>query len=270
MNIGDYLNRIQYHGPTEPTLETLTGLHQAYLLNVTYENLDIHLGRTLPLDERATFEKIVTRRRGGWCYEMNGLFAWGLRQLGFSVTLLASAVNRAAQGDKAERNHLISLVQLDRPYLVDVGFGNGFLRPLPLEPGPYQQDFLDYRLDFDGQRWQFTNHAYGGAGYDFTLDPRQIADFAERCHYLQTSPESGFVRVVVCHRFLPGRLISLRGLVLRTVTEGGAYDETIEDEAAYRQVLNERFDLFLPDAEQSKLWEICYRKHQEFLQQQNS
>jgi N-hydroxyarylamine O-acetyltransferase len=270
MKIGAYLDRIHFQGDVEPTLETLVGLHQAHLLNISYENLDIHLGRTLPLDEQAMFDKIVTWRRGGWCYEMNGLFAWALRQLGFSVTLLASAVNRAAQGDNAERNHLISLVQLDRPYLVDVGFGNGFLRPLPLEPGRYQQGFLDYKLDYDGQRWQFTNHAYGGPGYDFTLEPRQLPDFADTCHYLQTSPESGFVRVVVCHRFLRGSLISLRGLVLRTISEAGAYDETIEDEAAYRRVLKERFDLHLPDAEQSKLWEIARRKHQEFLQQQGS
>jgi len=213
------------------------------------------------------FDKMVTGRRGGWCYEMNGLFAWALRELGFSVTLLSSAVNREVQGDNAERNHLVLLVQLERPYLVDVGFGNGFLHPLPLEPGVHRQGFLDYQLAYRDGRWTFANHAYGGPGYDFTLQPHRLADFAGKSHELQTSPESGFVRVVVCHRFAPEGLLSLRGAILRTVTAAGARDETIEDEGAYHRLLRERFDLNLPEAEVSRLWQIVWQKHLEFVQQ---
>src|SRR5262249_39813398 len=131
MQLNDYLARIGYTDSPAVNLETLTALHRAHLLKITYENLDIHLGRYLTLDERAIFEKIVTNRRGGWCYEMNGLFAWALREMGFSVRLMASAVNRVVNGDGAERGHLILLVEIDRPYLADVGFGNGFLTPLP-------------------------------------------------------------------------------------------------------------------------------------------
>ncbi len=270
MEIDAYLERINYRGKRTPTLETLNALHKAHLLAISYENLDIHLGRRLTLDANDIFEKIVTRQRGGWCFEMNGLFAWALRELGFSVTLLASAVGRETAGDKAERNHLILLVQLERPYLVDVGFGNGIIYPLPLEVGTYQQSYLDYKLTSADGEWHFTNHAYGGPGFDFNLQPRQMSDFAERCHYLQTSPESGFVRVVVCHRFTPQGMMSLRGAVLRTISEAGAHNETIEDEATYRQTLREKFDLRLPDAEISTLWEIVWRKHQEFLQQQSN
>src|SRR5690606_6114398 len=268
MQIDAYLDRIRYAGERSVSLEMLIRLHEAHLRHIAYENLDIHLGRYLALDERAMFDKIVTRRRGGWCFEMNGLFAWVLRELGFSVTLLSSAVNRAERGEKAERNHLILLVQLDRPYLVDVGFGNGLLHPIPLEPGRYRQGFLEYQLDSDGERWYFTNHDYGGPGFDFTLEPRQLMDFADRCHELQTSPESGFVRVVVCHHLTSEKLISLRGAVLRTITAAGAHDETIEDEQTYRRVLTEQFDLHLPDAEFSKLWQIVWKKHQEFLREQ--
>lgn len=268
MDINAYLERIGYRGDYSPTLETLVKLHQAHLMAIAYENLNIHLNHYLVLDPQAIYDKIVMQRRGGWCFEMNGLFAWALRELGYSVQLVSSAVSRETQGDNAEHNHLILLVHLDRPYLVDVGFGNGILQPLPLAPGSYRQLFLEYRLANEGERWYFTNHAYGGAGYDFTLQPRQLDDFAAKSHELQTSPESGFVRVVVCHRFTPAGLLSLRGAVLRTITESGAQDTTIEDEQTYRRVLRDQFDLQLPESDLKQLWQVVWHKHQEFLRQQ--
>ncbi len=92
MNLDAYLARIGYRGSLEPTPGTLRDLHCAHLLTIPYENLDIHLGRTLPLGEADIFSKLVTQKRGGWCFEMNGLFAWALRELGFVVTLLVAGV----------------------------------------------------------------------------------------------------------------------------------------------------------------------------------
>jgi len=268
IRLAEYLKRIHYTGSLEPTYDTLASLHRAHLLAITYENLDIHLGRYLAMDEGAIFEKLVRALRGGWCYEMNGLFAWALREAGFPVVLLASAVNRPALGERAERNHLILRVDLDRPYLVDVGFGNGFLTPLPLEEGIYRQGFLVYGLSREDGSWVFHNHAYGGAGYDFTLAPHTLSDFADRCHDLQTSPESGFVRTVVCHRFTPSGLLTLRGAVLRTITEQGAVDRTIEDEATYQHVLTDRFDLHLPGDDVASLWQTVWQKHLEWRRTQ--
>lgn len=258
-----YLSRIGYDGPLALDFQTLRALHRAHLLAISYENLDIHLGVPLTLDEEHIFEKIVSARRGGWCYEMNGLFAWALRELGFNVTLLGGAVNRQENGDRANLNHLVLLVALERPYLADVGFGNGFLEPLPLEEGMYQQGFLDYRLSREGARWIFRNHAYGGAGFDFSLDPYRLADFSARCHELQTSPESGFVRVTVCHRFTPHGLVSLRGAVLRTLTREGNHEQLIDDPATYRQVLREQFDLHV---DTSRLWPNVWQRHLEWAQ----
>ncbi len=262
MQLDAYLERIGYSGSRAPTLDTLIAVHRAHLLTISYENLDIHLGRALTLDPAQIFAKIVTGRRGGWCYEMNGLFAWALAELGFRVTLLGSAVNRAAAGAAAENNHLILRVDLDRPYLADVGFGNGFLEPLPLQPGQYQQGFLSYRLTQDADRWFFENHAYGGAGFDFTLQPRHLPDFAERCTYLQTSPASGFVRNLVCHRHTPDGIITLRNASLRTVTASGAADQVVDNSASYEQVLNSQFNLHLPPAEVAALWEQAWAKQQ--------
>ncbi len=265
MDIHAYLERIGYHGSLEPTLDTLSAVHRAHLLAIPYENLDIHLGGYLSLDEGAIFDKLVTRRRGGWCYEMNGLLARALRALGFDVTLLSSAVRTQIEGDGSEGDHLVLLVHLDRPYLVDVGFGNGLLEPIPLEAGAYTQGFLTYHLLRDGDRWFFQNHPYGGPGFVFTLQPRTLPYFARRCHELQTLPESGFVRTVVCHRFTPESVVTLRGAVLRTITAQGVNDQVVDNGAAYEQLLNRQFDLRLPDV--APLWEKVWARHLEWVQE---
>src|SRR5215207_9409581 len=124
MKLADYLQRIHYQGTLNPTPETLIALQRAHLFAIPYENLDIHRGGTLSLDMETIFDKLVTQRRGGWCYEMNSLLAWALRELGFDVTLLSSDVVNEMMGDGAGGDHLVLLVKLDRPYLADVGFGN--------------------------------------------------------------------------------------------------------------------------------------------------
>ena len=133
MKVNAYLQRIGYKGDLEPSPSTLRQLHRAHLLSIPYENLDIHLGRELSLDLNTIYQKIVLGRRGGWCFEMNALFAWALYELGFEVHLLSAAVNRHRAGDKAEGNHLTLIVLSDEPYLADVGFGDGPLEPLPLK-----------------------------------------------------------------------------------------------------------------------------------------
>jgi N-hydroxyarylamine O-acetyltransferase len=193
------------------------------------------------------------------------LLAGALRELGFDVTLLSSAVRAQLEGDGSEGDHLILLVRLDRPYLVDVGFGNGLLEPIPLEAGTYTQGFLTYHLLRDGDRWFFENHPYGGPGFVFTLQPRMLPYFTRRCHELQTLPDSGFVRTTVCHRFTSDSLLSLRGAVLRTLSAEGVNDTLVDNRATYEQVLNTRFDLHLPDV--TSLWEKVWARHQAWVQE---
>ncbi len=106
-----FLDRIGYLGPTAPTETSLRALHHAHLCTVPFENLDIHLGRPIVLDERALFTKIVGHRRGGFCYELNGLFAAFLRDLGFGVTMLAAQFPRDDGRTAPEMDHLVLLVQ---------------------------------------------------------------------------------------------------------------------------------------------------------------
>ncbi len=259
MNLDHYLRRIDYHGSRTVTSETLGAIQRAHLLAIPYENLDIHLGCPLTLDLDHIYTKLVEQRRGGWCYEMNGILAWALRALGFDVTLLGSSVGGSARGADGDLDHLILLVQLEQPWLVDAGFGNGVLDPLPLSAGAYQQDFLNFRLEQADDTWFFHNHRYGGPGYGFTLIPRTYAGFAPRCYELQTSPTSGFVRATVCHRYTPHGIVSLRDATLKQYRADGVVEEEIVTVVRYTQVLQELFGLEIPEVE--TLWSAVWARH---------
>lgn len=267
--IDAYMVRVGYDGPLVPTVSTLRALHRAHLTAIPYENLDIHLGRTLTLDRRATFAKLVDAKRGGWCFEMNGTFGWVLESIGFDVRYVAGAVRRADRGASALDSHLVLIVTVDRPYIVDVGFGDGFFEPLPLEPGRYRQQSLEFGVSHDGDWWRVHNQGHGGAShYDFTLEARSIESFADKCHELQTSADSGFVRATVCGRYERDGLIVLRGAVLREVKNGVLAVRVIEDADDYVRVLADRFDLAPAGIE--ALWPTVQARHLAWMAEQAS
>lgn len=265
VNLDAYLARIGYHGPRHRTLATLIGVHRAHALGLSYENLDIHLGRRLTMDPAAAFAKMVSGRRGGWCYEMNGLLAWALGELGFRVSYLAGTVGRATRGPNAEGNHLLLMVDLDRPYLADVGFGDGLLEPIPIEPGSYRQGLFTFVLRHVDDRWYFEYADGGGLGFDFTLVPQRLADFETRCHYLQTSPDSGFVKSTVCQRHGPAEFRTLRGAVFRRLTVAEAEERVVQSLDEYGDLLEREFDLTIPSLD--RLWPKVAARHLEWLQE---
>lgn len=263
-----YLERIGYAGSREPIYPTLRAIHQAHLLSIPYENLDIHLGRPLRLEPEQTFEKLVLKRRGGWCYEMNGLLAWALRELGFRLNYLAGAVPRANAGPNADGNHLVLLVHLaEGDFIADVGFGDGFWEPIPLREGRYLQNNFQFRLEYSpDDRWTVHNHPQGAAPtYDFSLRPHKLEDFQARCEWLQTSPHSGFVQKTVCQRMLPDGIVTLRGAVLKTVWVDKAEQRLVESEAEYAQVLEEVFGL---EVDTARLWPKVWQSHLEWQAQE--
>ena len=143
MNVAAYLDRIQYRGALPPDHATLAALHVAHLRTVPFENLDIHLGIPIVLDLDRLFEKIVLKRRGGFCYELNGLFGALLTALGFQVTLLSARVVGDDGALGPEFDHM--LLQVDCPadgdsvlWLADVGFGDSCSSPLRLVNGDNQ------------------------------------------------------------------------------------------------------------------------------------
>jgi N-hydroxyarylamine O-acetyltransferase len=264
MHLSDYLRRINYAGPIAPTYPVLCEVHRAHLLGIPYENLDIHLDRQLSLDIETIYDKIVNRRRGGWCFEMNSLLAWALRKIGFDVQMVSGAVNRDRLGDLAEGNHIVLLVHLDQTYVADAGFGIGFYDPLPLAESEFSQNGFTYSLEHRGKRWVFHNQAFDGFGYDFTVTPRRIEDFAARCQWLQTSPDSGFVRLTSCNRLTPAGYLTLRGLMLESVTPHTVNERVIEDIEDYRAVLRDQFDLEL-GGDIDQLWPKVRASHRAWV-----
>lgn len=247
-----YLTRLNYRGPTTPTLETLRALHLAHLYAVPFENLDIQLGRQIILEEERLFDKIVNQRRGGYCYELNGLFAWLLGQLGFNVSRLSAGVWQSGnQRFGAAGDHLCLLVQFENKgrWLADVGFGDCFREPLPLDdPGNQIQLGTTYRLETEGEyhiMWELDADGKPADGYRFTLQPHRLYDFTYGNHYMQTSPDSGFTRKLVCTRATPKGRLTLSEMKLITTTHGQRDERTLTSQIERLQVLRDCFDINL-------------------------
>lgn len=249
MNLPAYLARIGYAGPAAPTLQVLRAIHRAHLLSVPFENLDIARGRPIVVDQEACVRKIVEQRRGGFCYEMNGAFAALLQAMGFKVTLLSARVARQDGSFGPEFDHLTLRVDLDRPWLADVGFGDSFIEPLTLLPGIAQQDagaiyrVIETSSVFQLQKWEAGN-AWKDM-YQFTLQPRQIQDFAEMCRYHQTSPESSFTRKRLCTRATPDGRITLSDMKLIITRDGDKRERMLTSEEEWRAALRQHFDVVL-------------------------
>jgi len=253
MNTRAYLRRINYDGPTTPGLETLRGLQRAHLFTVPFENLDIHLGRPINLDTQALFTKIVENGRGGFCYELNNLFAWLLGELGFRVTRLAARVLDAADEPGPEFDHLMLLVDLGDPLIADVGFGDASLYPLKLNDDEPQSDGRRaYRVTHQDRKWYILQQANDGGWKReivFTLQPRAIEEFLATCHFHQTSPESPFTQRLVCSVATDAGRITLRGQwddMKVIITNDGVKRETfLSDRDAVIQLLQEAFKIVL-------------------------
>lgn len=263
MDLAAYLDRIGYRGRPEPTVECLRQLFSCQALNVPYENLDVQLGVPIDhLDMERIFDKVVARRRGGWCYELNGLLGWALSQIGFDVTRAVGGVLREVRGDSALGNHLIVLVRLDRLYLVDHGLGDGMRAPLPMEPGSHPQGALTFGLERlpDGY-WRYRSHAFGyPPSFDFLPVAADEALLAERCGFLQTAPESGFVQNLICQIMEPEAVTCLTGRVLRRKSAGGTTKVLLASQEEMAGVLDRRFGI--RDVDVSVLWPRVVARHE--------
>jgi len=251
MNVRAYLRRIGIDPPVRADARDLARLHRQHLRSVPFENLSIHLGETIDLHEAALHDKIVRRRRGGFCYELNGLFAALLRRLGYRVTLLSAGVAKDAGGFGPECDHLLLLVELDRRWLVDVGFGENFRTPLELDANaPQVQGSKAYRILRKGRYRVLQQRSGAGRwkdSYRFTLAPRELCEFAAMCRYHQTSPDSHFTRNRVCSLATASGRRTLSGLTLiETGRNGIRRQRNLADEREYRRLLHDLFGVRLP------------------------
>ncbi|MDQ3548809.1 MAG: arylamine N-acetyltransferase [Chloroflexota bacterium] len=241
-----YLARIGYSGPKAATIETLRELHRAHLLAVPFENLDIHAGREIVLDEARLIEKIVGERRGGFCYEVNAAFAALLRGLGFAVTLLSAGVRRDDGSFAPEFDHMLLRVDLDEPWLADV---STFFEPLRLVDDVQHDGRDTYRLDREGGQITLMRLDHGdewSARFRFTLVPWELSNYAGMCHYHQTSPDSDFTRNRICTRLTPNGRVSVTNGRLIVTADGERHETPLADDAAFAEALRQHFGIVMP------------------------
>lgn len=253
MEIKPYLNRINYELPIEIDLQTLSLLQRLHLLHVPFENLDIHYQRPISLDPDAIYDKVVRQKRGGFCYELNGLFHALLQELGFRVKMISARVHQKEGGYSPEFDHMALLVTIDNDtYLVDVGFGRFSLQPLLLREEVILKDphgnfvFDSYQDHF---RINLIEKGERMPQYIFTTHTRQLENFAAMCHFHQQSPESHFrQRKVISLAREKGR-ITLNDDALK-LTNG---DVTMEDKFAphlFEEKLHALFGIDIKSLEQ--------------------
>ncbi|XP_075140336.1 arylamine N-acetyltransferase 2-like [Leptodactylus fuscus] len=257
-DLNTYLQRV---GITEfsassmqPSLSKLRILHRHHVLSVPFENLSIHSGEKIIPNISWIYDKIVLRKRGGFCYENNGLFLWVLQELGYQPRVLSGRVKDEVTGVYGPQfDHLILTAEVDgRRWLCDVGFGDGIIEPVPLEAGwEEKQDTGVYRLRVEGDEWfmQKKEDKVWSSLYKFTLAERTYEDFREMCEYHQTKPNSFFAKKTFCSQLLPtGRLTYMghRLISSKYTEEGGSVKTTQElTEEEIPDLLRDKFGIVL-------------------------
>ena len=229
MNVKKYLERINYQEKIVTDLPTLIGLQKAHLLSVPFENLDIHYGREILLDLNFFYDKIVDENRGGFCYELNGLFHWLLIKTGFKARMISARVHTENGEYSREYDHMAIIVDLKgQEYLVDVGFGRFSIGALPIS--------FDCQLKDDHGIFTFEKHdekyirvslmveGVMVPQYIFEKKERKLVEFQEMCSYHQTNPDSHFMKKkIVSLPTMNGR-ITLNDEMLKVTTGESVYE----------------------------------------------
>jgi arylamine N-acetyltransferase len=271
--LDDYLARLGVEREP-PSAEALARLHRAQVERVPYETVWIHMGQRWGVDVDASVERVARRRRGGYCFHLNGAFSALLADLGYDVVRHVGGVHPPT-GPSADHltNHLVltvgGLPTDDNPggeWYVDAGLGDALHDPLPLVPGVYHQP--PWRLSLEATPggvgdWHLTHDPGGGfPGMAWRSAPTSMGAFAERNGWLLTSPESGFVRLMTVQRRDATGVDVVRGLVLRRIGSG-ASEAVLETRTDLFDVLGDLFDLHLAaDGGADALWSRLLAAHE--------
>jgi N-hydroxyarylamine O-acetyltransferase len=246
-----YFARIGIAAPLAADLAALRTIHRAHAFAFTWEATDAFLQEPHgSIDPQSAFERMVTARRGGWCYHMNGLLGAALAGAGFRVRRLCGAVHRALIGDAVIGNHLALRVELDDgPWLVECALGDALPEPVPLRLGRYGEGFLDCALEAaDGDWLRYLNHRNGMASsFDFRAEGEDEATLAAMEVWMRTDPGSPFTGTLVLMRHFPDRVESLTNRTRRTLSADGISERTLADEPAFAAELAGTFGIDHPD-----------------------
>jgi N-hydroxyarylamine O-acetyltransferase len=272
-----YLRRLGLDQAGPPSAARLHALHRAHVERVPYEAIEIQLACATTVDPYESAARIVNRRRGGYCYHLNGAFSLLLARLGYDVIWHRGGVQplSAPEPVGATGNHLAltvhGLPSDDNPHgswLVDAGLGDALHAPLPLIAGTYHQGPFTYELQpstAEPGGWRFEHDPRGSfIGMDFRPTPATTKDFKERHQYLSTSPDSPFVQTCSVQRRDATGVDVLTGCVLKRLPREDAV--MLDDEQAWFDALHEVFGLPLDDIDRARLWRRVKAAHGEWLQ----
>jgi N-hydroxyarylamine O-acetyltransferase len=245
-----YLDRIGYKGELAVNLEVLKRLHEQHISRIPFENLDIHLGKEISLDERLIYRKVVENYRGGFCYELNSLFNWLLKEIGFKSKIIAARIFDSEGELGPAFDHMCLLVELDQPWLVDVGFGDLFLLPIALKKNEVQSDGRNYfKVEKHANEEYLLLMSAGITGfiqkYTFDAKAQSVANFARLCQDKQTNPNSYFVKHRICT--IPtadGRMTLFNQKVIHRKGEQ-RFEYSIEGEQHFKEILKYHFNLII-------------------------
>ena len=253
MDVQSYLKRLGHVERPLPGVDSLNRLQLAHLLHVPFENLDIGLKRPIHLAEELIWEKIIVQKRGGFCYELNGLFAWLLKQLGFEVSYLNARVFNRTGELGIDFDHLALLVKIPNqstPWLADVGFGDSFNEPLRLNgPGEQVQGLRAYRVEQTPDGYIAWQRNYAGSWerlYFFDLQPHKFPEeYESACFYHQTAPESSFTRGSIISRATDDGRVSLEDGWLILTRNGTREKRPVTSKEEYQVLLKNYFGVEL-------------------------
>lgn len=249
-NISAYLERIKYEGKIDISYETLYSLHIAHTLNIPFENLNVYYRKPILLDRESLYKKIVENKRGGYCFEMNGLFSIILKELGFKVTDLLARVTVDGKTYTAKTHQALMVEIDDKRWLVDVGFGrDGIIAPLLLEVGIDQKQFSHiYRLIKDSKYGYVLQNKVGDEYrymYAFTLDKCYPEDYVMSSHFTSTFPESWFTKMKFCTTPTKEGRITLTDEYFKVIANGQVSEKEISNNDEFNELLKKHFTIDL-------------------------
>jgi N-hydroxyarylamine O-acetyltransferase len=245
-----YFNRIGYKGSTKTDIATLTDIMRSQLFSIPFENLDVQAGKIVSLVPEEIVDKILSHKRGGYCYEVNGLFSMALHELGVPYTFVAARpMNYPVRRPKT---HMAIVAEVDgKKWLFDLGFGsNGIRKPMQLNVYDVEvmQDadlFMLSRINENKYLLKTLIEGEWTNQYEFDLYPQEWIDFVPANHLNSTHPDTIFVKklLVVLHN--PTGKTILIGDTLKTILNGDTTKQfiAIENRAA---ILASTFGLVAP------------------------
>ena len=248
--VAAYLDRVGVTAPAVSDAAGLRTLHRAHQLTVPFENLSIHLAEPISLDEPDLIDKIVHRRRGGFCYELNGTFALLLEALGAQVSRVGARVYGEA-GLSPPFDHLALIVRPadgTGPWLADVGFGSHSDYPLRLETRDDQDDPAGRFRLADADEGDIDVLKDGKPQYRLETRERSLADCVPTCWWQQTSPLSHFTQSTICSRLTPDGRVSISGRMLIQTQHGIRTEQQLDTDDALLAAYRDHFGIALSRA----------------------